>query len=224
MKTIGVVRTLGERTTEYSKYLISKQVSEVAVIENVTPIKEMMIKSFEIGIESGAEYLFVNDADVFILPNVVRFMINNMIALGTPTLTSYTKSKFFGKREGGIRIYDCKRLKDILSFVKDNDLPTRPEAKIWSHFSGKLIRGLNSFHEYEQDYRDIYKRFVMQSIRSRKPSHIEIINSFKKSNDMDLIVAYKGYYDKEKDFDKSFPDLKPKEPFTIDYARNKYLK
>jgi hypothetical protein len=224
MEVLGIIRTLGERSLGFAQELLEEQVDSVEIVSGITPAPASVIKSYEIALESGAQYFVQADADLFILPGVIQTMVEGLKKLNTPVLTSYTKSKFFGKREGGVRLYNCRYLGKFLAFVRINELPLRPEARLWKEFGGRLMPGINSYHEYEQYYQDIYKRFVVQSHKSKKPSHAKLIYSFKDSTDMDLLVAYHGYFDETKDFDNSFPGLKEKGPLDLNQVRNCYAR
>lgn len=92
----------------------------------------------------------------------------------------------------------------------ENTENIRPEASIHLKFNGVLTDVMTSLHEYDQYYYDIYKRFVKQSIKSKRFKHK--IKTFKKNNDLDFKVAYRGFFDKEKDFKKSFPNIIEKKP------------
>jgi len=214
MKVIGIIRSIGERTEDFSKHLLEKQLNEVFLVKNIIPMKNMTLECLNIGINSKADYIITCDADVFILPNMVEFMINKMKKHNSPLITGHTKSKFFGKREGGIRIWNSSflhKIKDILNNNINDKL--RPEAFIHTNIKGLLIDKITSYHEYEQYYVDIYNKFVNQSIKSRDRAYI--IKKFKNNSDIDFKVAYHGFFDKEKNFRKSFPNLSEKNTMNV---------
>lgn len=206
MKVVGIIRSIGERTEEFSKYLLEKQVDDVKVLKNVTPITKSVVEYLKLGL--NFDFLVINDADVFIKPNCIKLMlkyINN-----NSMVTAHTISNFFGVRQGGIRIYNMRYGKDMINYLSKHE-DIRPEASLHVKYGGKLIKDITSFHEYEQYYKDIYLRFIKHSIKSKK-----LINKFKKNmnNSLDFQVAYHGFFDKEKNFKKSFPNIKEKDVIT----------
>ena len=97
---------------------------------------------------------------------------------------------------------------EIKEFLIKNGDTIRPESDIHKKFKGSLVEDVTSKHEYDQYYRDIYDRFVKHSIKHKKMA--DVIKKFKDHEDMDFIVAYHGFFDKEKNFEKSFTDLEEK--------------
>lgn len=224
MKVIGVIRSIGERTEDFSKFLLEKQVDEIYLVKNVKPMVNMTLMCLKIGVNSKADYMITCDSDVFILPNMVNFMVGEIKKHKRPLITGHTKSKFLGKRQGGIRIWNVSNMKEMINLLEKNDDfdKYRPEAYIHSKIKGLLINDVTSYHEYEQYYKDIYEKFINQSIKTKSKS--SYIKGFKKHKDIDFRVAYHGYFDKEKDFRKSFPDLVEKDMLNISEIKNKYLK
>jgi len=209
MKVVGIIRSIGERTEDFSKYLLEKQVDDVKVLKNIKPLKKSLIEYLKIGLDY--DFLVINDADVFIKTNCVNMMLDNIIKNKYSMITASTISKFFNNREGGIRIFNCQYVDKMIRYLEDSD-NIRPEASLHIKFKGKLIKDITSLHEYEQFYKDIYLRFVKHSIKSK--SSIKRVN-FSKSDDFDFKVAYNGFFDKEKDFNKSFPLIIEKEPIGV---------
>ena len=206
MKIVGVIRSIGERTENFSKFLLEKQVDEIKTLKNVKPLKKSLIEYLKIGLDY--DFLVINDADVFIKPNCVNIMLEK---LGNyPLITAATISKFFGKRTGGIRIFNSKYCQEMVDFLENSNSANRPEASVNRTFGGHVIKDVTSLHEYEQYYKDIYLRFIKHEKKS-KP-YLKHINNKQNDKDMDLVVAYRGCYDKVKDFNKSFPTLIEKSP------------
>lgn len=204
MKVIGVVRSICERTEDFARHLLEKQVSDVKIIKNITPLKKSLIEYLKLGVDY--DYLVINDADVFIKPGCVDLMLKKIN--NSPLITAHTISKFFGKRQGGIRIFNTKYAQEMIKYLESYD-NIRPEGSLHLKFNGSLINDVTSIHEYEQNYKDVYLRFIKHWSKSKQ--YKRKIDEFKNSSDLDLIVAYHGFYDKVKDFQKSFPDLKEKE-------------
>lgn len=216
MKIVGIIRSIGERTESFSKFLLEKQVDEVKVIKNISPLKQSVIEYLKVGLDY--DYLVINDADVFVKPNCVKSMLKKIG--NSSMITAHTTSKFFKNRQGGIRIYNCKKCEQMINYIEKNN-NIRPEFSLHQKFQGKLINDITSLHEYEQYYKDIYLRFNKHSIKSKQFSHI--ITKNKNNKDYDFRVAYSGFFDKEKDFSKSFIDLKEKEEiFDFELLQKKY--
>lgn len=224
MKIIGVIRSIGERTEDFSKYLLKKQVNDIFLVKNIKPIKNMTIECLKIGINSGADYMITCDSDVFILPGVVDKMVNISKKNDRLLITGHTMSKFFNKKLGGIRIWDCSKLKPAMDLLLSTDdfNKYRPEAFIHKNFNGLLIDDITSYHEYEQYYHHIYDKFINQSYKDKNISNI--VTKFINETDIDFKVAYRGFFDEEKDFKKSFPNLIEKNKIDIKELEKKYLK
>lgn len=210
MKIIGIIRSIGERTESFSKYLLQKQISDIYLVKDIIPIKNMSISCIKIGLQSQADYMVTCDADVFVLPNAVNDMLKEAQKKNSVLLTGHTKSKFFGKGQGGIRIWDCVALRKALH-VLETDIETnlqRPEELIHIRLGGALSQQVTSLHEYDQYYFHIYEKFVNKSIKSK--SIRKRVLKFKEAKDVDFRVAYCGFFDKEKNYKKSFPNLTEK--------------
>lgn len=209
MKIIGVIRSLGERTESLAIIELKKQVDEVFLIKDVKPFYKTVIKCIDLALEKNADYMITNDADVIIKEGIVKVLLKHIKKTESTLVTGHTISKFLGKRQGGVRIWSNKNLKEIKQFLEKNGEVIRPESDIHKEFNGLLIEEVTSEHEYNQFYKDIYDRFVKHSIKHKKISNI--IKNFKNNKDLDFKVAYHGYFDKEKDFKKSFPNLEEKQ-------------
>lgn len=210
MKIIGVIRSIGERTEEFSKSLLGKQVDEIFLVKDIKPIKNMTINCIEIGLNTNADYMITCDADVLPYENSVEFLVDYMKKENNIVITGYTISKFLGKRQGGLRIWNCKKIDVCISTLTNySETQQRPEAFINRTHNGLLIDVITSLHEYEQYYIDIYRCFLNKSQKQKKIENL--VKTFAYKNDFDYIVAYHGYFDEEKNFKKSFPNLIEKE-------------
>lgn len=210
MKIIGIVRSIGERTEKLSLDLLKYQVKEIRLVKNVKPMKNMTLECLNFGLKYKADYLVTCDADVLIKPDIVEKMISEI--QNKALITGHTKSKFFGIRQGGIRIWNGNYFLTILELLEkvttDYELQYRPERFIHETLKGKLINTVTSIHEYDQYYFHIYEKFSNQSSKLKGKSKIkQKVSLFLNSNDVDFKVAYAGFFDKEKNFKKSFPDL-----------------
>jgi hypothetical protein len=205
MKIIGVVRSLGERTYELSYELLNRHLENVYTVSGVTPFNSTVMECVKIGIKTGADYMITCDADVLILPNSVNVMKAYIGKYDNPIITAHTYSKFLKKRQGGIRIWNCSKLNDMLLYITSMKDEIRPEAMIHRKFGGLIIDDVLTIHEFEQYYADIYTRFNFQSVKAKNLE--KLINDFNKESDMDFIVAYNGFFDNDKNFNKSFPHL-----------------
>ncbi len=209
MKIIGIIRSLGERTEYIAMKALEKQVDEVFLVKDVKPFYKTVIKCIDIALEQNADYMITNDADVIIKEGVVKILLEHIKKTNSTLVTGHTISKFLGKRQGGVRIWSNKKLKEIKEFLENNGEVIRPEANVHNKFCGLLVHDVTSEHEYNQYYKDIYDRFVKHSVKHKDLSNI--IKKFKNHKDMDFKVAYHGFFDKEKKYKKSFPELKEKE-------------
>ena len=71
-----IIRSAGERTVEYCKYLLSRQATEenIVIIEE-TPFSAAIKKSFQIGIDRGYKWTLCIDADVLVKDGIVHKMM-----------------------------------------------------------------------------------------------------------------------------------------------------
>lgn len=73
MKVVGIIRSIGERTEDFSKYLLEKQIDDVKLVKNITPLKNSVLTYLNIGL--NYDYLVICDADVFVLPGIVDILL-----------------------------------------------------------------------------------------------------------------------------------------------------
>jgi hypothetical protein len=221
MEIIGVVRSLGERTEKITIDLLNEQITNIHLIKNTTPFKSTVIECLKLGIEHNVDFMVTCDSDVQPLNNAITNIIKYGQKYDDKLITGYTYSKFFKKREGGIRLWPGKKLKQFLDYTIKNESPLRPEADLHNKFNGLLVNNIFSIHEYEQYYTDIYSRFNLQSLKSQKFSNI--ISTFKDVDDMDFKVAYHGFFDKTKNFNLSFPNLPEKDKLNNNHIIKKII-
>ncbi len=215
MKIIGVIRSLGERTESLAIQELEKQVDKVFLVKDIKPLYKAVIKCIDIALEQNADYMITNDADVIIKEGCVETLLLEIKKCKSPLVTGYTISKFLGKRKGGVRIWNKNNLLEIKEFLINNGNTIRPESDIHHKFGGFLVDYVTSIHEYEQFYEDIYERFVKHSIKHKSKKNSNQIKQFEKYEDIDFKVAYCGFFDEEKNFKKSFPDLKEKNSYIM---------
>lgn len=208
MKTIGVIRSLGERTEKLAQHELEKQVDELILVKDIRPLTKTVITCLEIFMDSPAEIMITNDADVVVHEGAIAEMIQEIKITDCPLLTAWTMSKFFGERQGGIRVWKKENLREKIDFLKNNKEFVRPEAAIHHSFGGKLFQKVNSKHDFDQFYRDIYDSFSRNSEKLSKKKGL--IRTFKNKPDVDFLVAYHGFFDPVKNFRKSFPSLEEK--------------
>ncbi len=131
LKSTIVIRSAGERSFQICKKLLLDQVpaSYVHVVKEV-PFESALRKTYEIGIDSGDEWLMTLDADVFLRQGAVCKLLSQ--AKGLPghyfQIEGLVHDKLTGMyREAGHRMYRTKYLKTALQHIPANNTEIRPE-------------------------------------------------------------------------------------------------
>lgn len=202
---IVVIRSAGERTRNVCKEIILNELPEpdVKIIE-LTPFEEALRESYKIGIQSNKEWLITIDADV-----IPRHGFINSIS----TLTKKVSDDLFAfkpmiydkilmkYRLAGIRVYRNKHLKEAYKFIPYDGLQIRPEEYTVNKmeeagYKTKIFEYVGGLHDFEQYYRDIYRKAFFHSTKHLSQV-AELIEHWKKRSleDPDYTVIVKGAVD-----------------------------
>ncbi|MBD3195481.1 MAG: hypothetical protein GF317_10525 [Candidatus Lokiarchaeota archaeon] len=197
MKKIDLVfRTVGERTTDIALEFAKKNIKpeKVHLIENVKPFSKAMQMILKLDIE--ADFIVFMDADCIILENMRPFLDKNAAAY----VDCFVLDKFRGKIHTGVHITrrdvfeEMKRVK-----IQKNDMKylLRPESRrrnlaLEALKEGKQFKRFRIFHDFFQNYRDIYVKYALRELRSRT-EHARLKLNFAMENwhndDFDYVVA-----------------------------------
>jgi hypothetical protein len=198
-----VVRSNGERTKDLCVELLRQEGLEPHVL-SVQPFSEAVRQCFQIGIESGAEWLLTADADVLTIPGAVE----KLLAHTKPDLfhvQGRIRCKLYmGLRDGGHRLYRVDALPEALEHLTD---AVRVESNCRNHMvlKGHKHRKVDvvcGLHDYEQWYRDIYRK---AAAHRKKHGQWQHHLKWAQSADPDLRVAACGWAGKPLVIDEKGP-------------------
>ncbi|HSH03679.1 MAG TPA: sulfotransferase [Anaerolineae bacterium] len=196
MKIDLVFRTVGERTSDLALKLAVQyiQPDAVHIIDNVRPFAAAV--QAMLAIEYDADYVVFMDADCLILEEMRPFLERN----DCPYVDCYVLDKFRGKVHMGVhvtRIDVVKAMQKIEPPVDDMKYVLRPESRLRNLAMKSL--GLNKsfvrvkiFHDFEQNYEDIFCKYALRELRSRTPRQrlrLQVPQQLWSEEDMDFVVA-----------------------------------
>jgi hypothetical protein len=202
---IVVIRTAGERTLAACKSLLLDQIPERCVhVVSEKPFEATLRKTYEIGIESGDKWLMTLDADVFLRENAVSKLMTEAEVLPGYyfQIEGLVHDKLTGLyRKAGHRMYRTKYLKAALKHIPADNIEVRPEYSTLQKmgaigFPSMEINSVFGVHDYEQYYRDIYRKAFVHANK-----HLvwlpRLVSRWKKlaANDDDFHIALRGLYD-----------------------------
>lgn len=162
-----IVRAAGERTAEYVCSEWARQ-SASAAVERVelTPFWRTLREGLDRGLKSGAPWVLSVDADILPAPDAV-LRVQQWIAGAEPrtaVLSGMFQDKLLGGiRFGGVRVYRAAVIPEVLDAMPALGENVRPESSAITRLAGrgwqhKKITDLVGLHDYEQYYRDIYRK------------------------------------------------------------------
>jgi hypothetical protein len=202
---IVVIRTAGERTLEACKAFVLKQIPMESVwVVDERPFEAALRKSYEIGIESSADWLMTVDADIFLREGAVSEVLSATDGLPEHffQFEGHVYDKLTGMyRKAGHRMYRTKYLKTALQQIPAENTEIRPEYMTLQRmeamgFPSMEIETVFGVHDYEQFYRDIYRKAFVHANKHQiwLP---QLISRWKalSSIDGDFRIALRGLYD-----------------------------
>lgn len=200
-----VIRSSGERSIHACKNLVLQQDfnSEVHFV-NEFPFESAIRKSYEIGLDAGNEWLMTLDADVLLREGAVTEFLSH--AQNLPGNYFQIEGLVFDKltgtyRKAGHRMYRTSFLKIALKQIPRTRTKIRPEFTTLMNMEalGYPSREINSvfgIHDYEQYYRDIYRKAYIHANKHQNWLP-ELIKRWKTMStfDDDFRIALRGLYD-----------------------------
>lgn len=202
---IVVIRSAGERTRDVCKQIILNELPEqdVKIIE-LTPFEEALRESYKIGIQSNKEWLITIDADVIPRSEFISDIstLTNKVSDDLFAFKPMIYDKILMKyRLAGIRVYRNKYLKEAYEFIPDDGQQIRPEEYTVNimekeGYKTKIFEYVGGLHDFEQYYRDIYRKAFFHSTKHLSQV-AELIEHWKKRSieDPDYTVIVKGAVD-----------------------------
>jgi len=171
-----VIRSLGERTENICYESVYKQVAEgvkIEVVKNEKPFSSALKKSLVTAIDIGAKWTCIVDADLVLLNGAVKSLLEHAESSTEDVfrLNPKTYDKFLGfPTFGGPHLYKTKHLEKALHHIPTDETSTRPETKMCRAMleTGLTLLNINdvvAVHDYEQFYKDIYRKYVFRSVK-----------------------------------------------------------
>jgi hypothetical protein len=202
---IVVIRSASERTLDACKALLFKQFPhECVYLLNERPLEAALRKTYEIGIGTHADWLITLDADVLLREGAVSMLRTEAETLPKHyfQLEGLVHDKLTGLfRKAGYRIYRTKYLKDGLRKIPKNGTEIRPEFATLQRMAALGYPSLEinmvfGIHDYEQFYRDIYRKAFIHANKHQiwLPQLIQRWKSLAVADD-DFRIALRGLYD-----------------------------
>lgn len=202
---IVVVRSSGERTASTSQHLLEQELPGVkVVVVKDFPFEKTLTKCFEIGKDSGMDWMMTIDADVIVRKGVPKKLFEEAKKLPKAyfQIQARVYDKFTGSlREAGNRIYRTCFLSKAIGLIPDQNTKVRPESEVINemvyqgHPSRKsnLIIGIHGFH---QSYVDIYRTvFVYSTKLTSRIAKVLFTWKILAADDDDFLIALRAAYD-----------------------------
>ncbi len=167
----AIVRSVGERTEQACRYLLSQQVPEENIVTiNEVPFSAAVAKTFKVGLEKGLPWTLCLDADVLVKQGAVSELLveAEKIQENVFGLQGLILCKFFdGDRKAGNRLYRTSLLVQGLESIPNQET-IRPEtdtvrAMETKGFPWEVVDVTVGLHDYEQYYKDIYRKCFTQA-------------------------------------------------------------
>ena len=211
-KIIVVIRSAGERTVEACKASVLKQVrKECLYVVQECPFEAALQKTYEIGLESNADWLMTLDADVFLREDAVSKLLLEAEKLPAHYfhIEGLVHDKLTGMyRKAGHRLYRTKYLQTARQLIPRDGSEIRPEYAILQRMETKgfpslEINAVFGIHDYEQFLRDIYRKAFVHA--HKHPNWLpQLFTRFKHlaNKQDDFRIALRGLYDGLLSFDE----------------------
>ncbi|HDS05807.1 MAG TPA: hypothetical protein ENN95_02075, partial [Deltaproteobacteria bacterium] len=198
-----VIRTVGERTENLCRELVGKQIAQNNIhIVRENPFTEAVRETLSIGIRENRKWTFAVDADVLIRPGVIRELLDyaekvsaNVFKIGGKIIDKFLDSP----REAGTHWYRTKLMNHAIGLIPQPDAAIRPETymrnamkkKGFTFIKTDILTGL---HDFEQYYRDIYRKCFVQA-KKHQSRVLKLLPEWeeKAKTDNDFKVALAGF-------------------------------
>lgn len=215
---VVVIRAAGERTMDICRQIVLNELNENDVHVIVcTPFEEALRESYRIGMKSDKKWMITIDADVLPRPGFIseiESLTKNVHEKVFTFKVMIFDKLFLTHRGGGVRVYRNEHLNTAFDYISANGETIRPESHTirkmeQKGYKTKVFEYVVGLHDYEQYYRDIYRKAFFHA--TKHPSHIaESIALWKQQSmqDVDYKVALKGAIDGLLSEDQPKPDIR----------------
>lgn len=165
---VFVVRSVGERTEQACvASLIAAGVPEHAVrVVKEAPFSQALVRSFEIGLESGCKWTFCVDADVVFRSGAIAALLARAELMKPSDLgvNSRVLDKFtIAIRPAGVHLYRTRHLTKALELLRASGQSIRPETALKHAMQREghawhVLPFVCGIHDFEQGYEDIFRK------------------------------------------------------------------
>lgn len=162
-----IIRTAGERTENCCKHICE----QIAGAENVIAIREApferaLAKMCDVALARNATWTLSVDADVLLDAEAVELVLKKSAMLDRgvfhvqpPILCNL----FGGIRTAGVRLFRTENLQRFRELIPSDGTEMRPETYVVNQmtaegFRTELLPDVVGIHDFEQYYRDIYRK------------------------------------------------------------------
>lgn len=214
-----VIRAAGERTEAACVNTVRKQVLALGgdphrqtIVIRERPFVQAVRRTYEAGIDSGAAWVIAMDADVLLLEDGLKRVIDACAtaAPGTFTVTPLVLCRFFhGYCFRGLHLYPGSLLPTALGLIESSGAAdnVRPESTVVRAMDalGHRFEATTTpvgIHDHEQFFRHIYLKMRLRGRREFVDDHgktlhasIELMRSLAARGDDDARVAVWGLQD-----------------------------
>lgn len=198
-----IVRTVNERTSDLCIHLLTKQISKKNMhIVSESPLSKTVRRTFEISIQENRKWNLIVDADVLIKPNFIEELYafaeeqnDDVFEIEVQIIDKFLNSA----REAGNKLYRTKYLPEAINLIPEPFEAIRPDTHVCQEMEKRnkpqvktnILMGL---HDFEQYYRDIYRKSFIQA--TKHPEQVEkLIPHWEKMavSDNDFKIALSGF-------------------------------
>ena len=198
-----VIRSVGERTENLCRELVAAQIAHRNIfLVREKPFARAVQRTFQIGIDQGRPWTLAVDADTLLLPGVIRRLyacVENQDA-NLFKAQGLVIDKFLSSpRAAGNHVYRTALLPRALNYIQDSVETIRPETFILKNMVQQGFTVMQTdlvfgFHDFEQYYRDIFRKNFLQSKKHiRQAKLIKTQWAQLAHNDYDYAIALSGY-------------------------------
>lgn len=176
--SVVIVRCAGERTEAVSLDRARAQFWEGSKVTSVSerPFARSLERSIEIALDSGRRFALFLDADVLlrcdgraIMGRATRSVGRQFYKIGFQVLDW----GFCGPTYAGVHLYCTEKLAQARRYVKRAYFEQRPETYLCMEMGREgvptiLRKEIVGLHDYEQYYRDIYRKNFVRACKFKK--------------------------------------------------------
>ncbi|GAF89670.1 unnamed protein product, partial [marine sediment metagenome] len=174
---------------------------EHVVVIQERPFNKALQVGYEVGLDGHLPWTLCLDADVFLSKTAIPHLLTLARELGKDALGIQGRvlDKFFGgDRPGGPHLYRTCLLEKARALIPNSYQSMRPETYVMRQMAARghdwyLAKDVVALHDYEQFYRDVYRKMVVQA-RKGSP-HVPYLLSRALSllaDDLDYKIAAHG--------------------------------